>query len=400
MCTASCGEVCFTCLPFLGHVHPLVPLARALADAGHAVAFATGPSLCPLVEANGCRAFPVGFDPQGRDWSALFPHLLNIPAGPARTAWFDGRIFGFMAECAVPDLLRVAARWRPDVVVREPWEYGGCVAAEHLGLPHATVGVGAFHPADHAQALRAPVLNRLRRAYRLPDDPDLAMLYRYLHLALVPPRFQDPAVPPPPTAHAVRLPVFDRSGAEGLPGWVADLPDRPTVYATLGTVANATPGVFEAILAGLRDEPLNLIVTVGRDQDPAGFGPQPANVRIARYIPQSLLLPRCDLAVAHAGWNTTVACLQHGVPMVLVPFGADMPENARRGAALGVTRTLAPPDLTPEAVRAAVRAVLADPAYRRNAERLRDAMAALPGMDHAVLLLERLAAEKSPLLAA
>ena len=393
-------RVLFTCLPFLGHVHPLVPLARALADAGHAVAFATGPSLCPLVEANGCRAFPTGFDPQGRDWFGLFPRLRAVPPGPERTAWFEGRIFGFMAECATPDLLRVAAGWRPDVIVREPWEYGGCVAAEYLGLPHATAGVGAFHPADYARSLRAPVLNRLRRAYGLPDDPDLAMLYRYLHLALVPPRFQDPAVPLPPTAHAVRLPPFDRSGAEGLPSWVAALPARPTVYATLGTVANAIPGVFEAILAGLRDEAVNLIVTVGRNQDPSRFGPQPANVHIARYIPQTLLLPRCDLAVAHAGWNTVVACLHHGVPMVLVPFGADMPENARRGAALGVARTIAPSDLTPETVRAAVRAVLADPAYRRNAEGLRDAMAALPGMDHAVALLERLAAERRPIVAA
>ena len=44
--------------------------------------------------------------------------------------------------------------------------------------------------------------------------------------------------------------------------------------------------------------------------------------------------------------------------------------------------------------------MLADPAYRRNAERLRDEIAALPGMDHAVELLERLAVDQQPLLAA
>jgi len=393
-------RVLFTCLPFLGHFHPLVPLARALEAAGHEVAFATGQTLCPLVAATGFRTVPMGFDPQGRGWFDLFPHLLTIPSGPARTAWFEGRIFGFMAECAVPDLLRLAARWRPDVLVREPWEYGGCVAAERLGVPHATAGVGAFHPPDYAQSLRAPVLNRLRRAFGLPDDPDLAMLYRYLHLALVPLRFQDPAVPLPPTAHAVRLPLFDRSGAEGLPGWVADLPERPTVYATLGTVANAVPGVFEAILDGLRGEPVSLIVTVGRDQDPGRFGPQPANVHIERYIPQTLLLPRCAVVVSHAGWNTAVACLAHGVPMVLIPFGADMPENARRCAALGVARVIAPAELTAGAIRAAVRDVLDDPEYRRNAERVRDEMAALPGPEHAVQLLERLAVERRPILTA
>jgi UDP:flavonoid glycosyltransferase YjiC (YdhE family) len=36
--------------------------------------------------------------------------------------------------------------------------------------------------------------------------------------------------------------------------------------------------------------------------------------------------------------------------------------------------------------------VLADPTYRLNAEQIRDEIAALPGPDHAVRLLERLAA--------
>ena len=44
-----------------------------------------------------------------------------------------------------------------------------------------------------------------------------------------------------------------------------------------------------------------------------------------------------------------------------------------------------------------MRAVLADPTFRRNAERLRDEIAALPGMGHAIDLLERLAREWRPL---
>ena len=46
----------------------------------------------------------------------------------------------------------------------------------------------------------------------------------------------------------------------------------------------------------------------------------------------------------------------------------------------------------------AVLAVLGAPSYRREAERLRDEIAALPGPEHAVALLERLAAEKQPIL--
>ena len=59
-----------------------------------------------------------------------------------------------------------------------------------------------------------------------------------------------------------------------------------------------------------------------------------------------------------------------------------------------------PGDRTIEAIRSAVRAVLAGPTYRTNAERVRDEMAALPGPEHAVALLERLAREKQPILSA
>jgi UDP:flavonoid glycosyltransferase YjiC (YdhE family) len=80
--------------------------------------------------------------------------------------------------------------------------------------------------------------------------------------------------------------VSDHVSGEELPAWVNHLPDRPTVCATLGSVFNRMPEIFRAIIEGLSEEPLNLILTVGHNQDPAEFGPQPANVHIERYIPQ------------------------------------------------------------------------------------------------------------------
>ena len=102
----------------------------------------------------------------------------------------------------------------------------------------------------------------------MPPDPQGAMLSRYLTLHPFPPSFS--AVPALPTDRFVRPLPFDRSGSEALPDWVDGLPRRPTVYATLGTAFNDLPGLFGAFVAGLGDAPLNLIVTVGRDGDPAG----------------------------------------------------------------------------------------------------------------------------------
>jgi UDP-glucoronosyl and UDP-glucosyl transferase/Carboxylesterase family len=290
--------------------------------------------------------------------------------------------------------------WAPDVIVRESLELGGAVAAECLGLPHAGVEVAYLaHIAPWRAAIRGQ-LDRARQAVGLPADPALAMLYRYLHLSFTPPRFLDPAVPLPPTLHVLRSGGFDRSGDEAVPGRLARLPAQPTVYVTLGTVLNEIPGIYlgvlRAILAGLRDESLNLVVTVGRDRDPAALGPQPANVHVARYIPQSLLLGRCDLVVTHGGHNTVLAAIGAGLPLVVIPFLSDQPDNAARCAALGLGRVVDSARLTPDGVREAVRAVLAEPRHRAAARRLRAEMQALPGPEHGVRLLERLVDTRAP----
>lgn len=154
------------------------------------------------------------------------------------------------------------------------------------------------------------------------------------------------------------------------------------------------------VLAGLRDLPINVVVTVGRPIDPAEFGPQPANVRIEQYIPQLSILRHCRAVVSHGGSGSVIGALAHGLPSVLIPMGADQPLNAARCAALGVARVLDAVQATPDTVREAVSTVLADPTYRRAAERMSGEIAAQPGPAQAVLLLERLAAERRPLLAA
>jgi MGT family glycosyltransferase len=174
---------------------------------------------------------------------------------------------------------------------------------------------------------------------------------------------------------------------------------RPLVHATLGTTeANRAPGIYEAIIAGLRDEPIDLLVAVGRARDPAGFGPQPANVQIERYVSHAELLPRCDVVVTHGGFGTIMGCLSAGVPMVVLPVQGDQPRNARRCIELGVGRAVEPDERTPAAIRAAVRAVLADPEYKANVVRMQRNIQALPGLNHAVALLERLARDCQPLL--
>jgi len=399
-------RILFTTIQRHGHFQPLVPIALAAVAAGHEVAVACAASFSPYVERAGFHAFSAGFDNRARSMPEMFPGFLTIPEHAIASWLIPNVIVAIYAAAMTPDLLAIARDWAPDLIVRDAMEYGGCLAAETRGLPHAAVRTGSTTSRYGLRHLIAAPLARLREVNGLPPDPDVAMPFRYLHLAAEPPGFALPGEEAAPTTHWLR-PIgadqfgADQSGDATLPAWVTELPLRPTIYATLGTVFNTFPSghaLFAAILAALREEPVNLIVTVGRDIDPAQFGPQPPHVHIERYIPQHLLLPRCDLVISHGGFNTITGTLNAGRPMILVPISADQPYNAECCVALGVGRVFGLEERTPEAITAAVRAVLREPAYRERAVQMRDAMAMLPGPEHAVTLLERLAVEQRPLL--
>lgn len=376
-----------------GHLEPLIPIARAAEGAGHTVAFAGRPWMIPAVEALGFPAFASGSD------VGLAPQRLPLaPVDVERDMRAVGDGFGRrIARERAAAILPLCTDWQPDLLVCEELDFGSMVIAEQLGLPYATVLViaaGSFVRPDFVAAL----LNEVRTEHGLPPDPDLAMVSRYLVLSPFPLSYRDPAFPLPATAHLLRFLTRDAARNDIAPPWIAHLDSAPTVYFTLGTIYNMESGdLFHRVLTGVRDLPVNLVVTVGRDLDPEEFGPQPANVHIERYVPQAGLLPHCRLVISHGGSGSVIGALAHGLPMVVIPMGADQPLNAARCEMLGVAHVLDAVAATPHMVREAVSRVLQDSIYRQTAERIRDEIAALPGPELAIMLLERLATEKRSL---
>jgi UDP:flavonoid glycosyltransferase YjiC (YdhE family) len=372
-------------------------------NAGHDVAFACPKSLCLQVETSGFKAFPTE-DDTGPDPEREAVMLRSQQATPGAARAIIGAEFfvGIGTRRALPEMIAVVERWKPDLIVRDEYELAGAIAAERLGLPHAMVQV-TFpsdwrNRPDFANAVRGH-LETLRLENGLPPDPELQMLYRHLVLSFDPPFFLDPNTPAPLGTQYLRSDLFDQSGDEALPEWLTRPYSRPLMYVTLGTEAPKIPVIFpaayHAILAGLRGEPGTVALTVGRDRDPMELGSQPESVHIERYIPQSLLLPHCDLVITHGGHNTVLAALKLGLPMVVVPLFADQTSNAARVEALGAGRVIPGSSLTPDALREAVRDVLQDGRYRDTALRLRDEMHAMPGLEHGVRLLEQLAFENA-----
>ena len=361
-----------------GHLDPLLPLARSLADAGHTVAIAGSGNQMPRVEAAGFTALPTS--PQrppatsGRDLAPLTrvdPHDSEVE--------FAENFAGKGARRHVPAVSEHIRAWRPDLVVREETDYGSAMAAELEGVPCATLVILAAGTLARPQ-LVSPVLQSVRAEHGLAPDPTLASFSRDLVLSPFPPAFRDPASPLPSGAYSFR------------PQPVASQAHGGLVYVTLGTVFNTGSGdLFERLLAGLAGVPAEVLVTVGRDIEPGELGAQPAHIRVEQYVDQADVLPQCGLVVSHGGSGSVMGALAHGVPSVLTPLGADQPHNARRAAELGVAAVLDAASVTPEEVERAVTAMLADAGVRERALALKAEIDALPGVEATVPRLERLA---------
>ena len=149
-----------------------------------------------------------------------------------------------------------------------------------------------------------------------------------------------------------------------LPAWLAPLPSRPLVYVTMGTEFNKKPEIFRSILDGLAGEPFEVVVTVGASGDPAALGPVGDNVRVERFVPQSRLLPHAAVFVSHGGSGALLGGLNAGVPMLAIPQGADQFLNAETIVEHGLGLRLLPDELSPAAVRDAVRQLVEDGRYR------------------------------------
>ena len=379
-------RILFTCIGGPGHLNPLLSISRAVVDAGHAVLWATSASLRGLVENAGFSFHQLGHRPAARPRG-------RAPLRVADAEQSDDEVRENFARRAtrlrLPLVGPLLYDWKPDLAVCDEFDFATMLTAERCGLPHASVLVSATGLQIRPDVVGEP-LREIRAEYGLAADPNLTMLGRHLRLSPFPPTFRAPESWRHGTEHAVRPPLPRPPGPR--PDWARVRPDAPVIYFTLGTEFGVESGdLYERVLTGLRALPVNLLMTVGSQIDPAEFGPQPDHVRIAQYVPQDEVLPHCDVVVSHGGSGSVMGALAHGVPTLLVPIGADQPMNAQRCVELGVGQRLDAVTATAADVRAAVTELLAVPTYRQEAERLRTELAALPGPAHAAALLEQVA---------
>jgi UDP:flavonoid glycosyltransferase YjiC (YdhE family) len=371
-----------------GHFGPLVPFAQAFRRAGDGVMVAAPHSAAAMVRGVGLPFW--GFDDPPAEREAVYSSLDGL-TDDQKNAIVLGELFARLdARAALPGVLDACAQWRPHLVLRETCEFAGYLAAERRDIPHARVGIGLGSSEDFISDIVTGVLGELRAELGLSADPGGERRHAAPFLTLTPRAMEDPAAPGPPGA--LRFRELNPGTSNGLPAWWPG-DDRPLVYLTFGSVAPTMelfPSLYQAAIDALADLPVRVLVTVGRDRDPADLGPVPDNVHAERWVPQRQVMPHASAMVCHGGFGTLRLGLTSGVPLVVLPLFADQPHNARRVDQLGAGIAL---ERGPDGVSGlaqAVETVVGDASYRTAAGYVAAEVRTLPPVEGAPYVLRGL----------
>ena len=367
----------------------MVPLARALLAVGHDVLWAAHEDVCPRLRGEGFDVTPAGLGEGATSdkFAQRYPEFASLTPAERPDFMFP-RIFGpDRAGPMLADLLPVAREWQPSLLVCDQAELAGPIVAAVLGVPNVTHSFGSLLP-EVRLARAAEAMAPLWEEHGLDPRPH-AGTYDHLYLDIYPPSLQAADTAHLPDVQPVRPVAFATSGDEPARDWSGDGSSGPLVYVTFGTVFNKDLTPIGTAIEALRELPVRVVATLGPDADPAALSPQPANVHVATYIPQTQILPNCAAVVSHAGSGTFLAAFGHGLPQLLLPQAADQFLNAAAGTRSGAAIAIQPQDLSVDAVREAARRLLDDPEFRAAAKGLSDEIAAMPGPDDVVTGLQR-----------
>ncbi len=391
-------RVLFTTAPLPGHLYPLVPLALALRAAGHEVVMAAPENFTEAVIETGLAAVPsappVSFEDymmRDRDGNKL--DLIRDPVARRKSS---GRAWGRLAVRTLPGTLRIVEDWKPDLMVCEPMDYAGPLAAAKFGVPWVEPGLN-FHGFAHDGGPRRPAEEEL--APELAELGLTAMPEPDLFLDVCPPALSDGREPWGPT---MRYQPFN--GRDVRPAWLSLPREKPRVCLTLGSMLPVHgrldfPGRMAALMTALTGLGAEVVVAV--DETIAErWQPLPEGVVAAGRFPLHRALGVCDVLISHGGPGSVFSALTNGVPQLCLPQTSDQFENAelieRHGAGLRLVGDAA----TDEAVVEAVSRLLGEEAFRERAGAVRDEIAAMPTPAEVVAELEKLAATRTPLPAA
>jgi UDP:flavonoid glycosyltransferase YjiC (YdhE family) len=400
--------------PVIGHVNPLLAVARLLVRSGAQVLFSTASVMRDRVERLGLEFAPLSgnADRDLRDFDKAFPERRKL-SGAALMRFNFFRIFFDAVPHQAAGLRVLLERFDADVLIADNYFFGTLPLllrpdGYRPPIVHCGVSYLQFRRDDgapfHSGLLPAngtletqefvKVRRKMESDFLEPAQVYLEKMLLQTGCSLGSRRFHDAMVELPDLYLQPTVPDFEypRRALPAqvqfvgslappidptvLPDWASELDgSKRVVLVTQGTVANADfSELVEPTLVALAQEyDLLVVVTTGNRPLGALKCPVPPNARVSEFVRFDWLLPKVDLLVTNGGYGTVNLALRYGVPMVVAGITEDKAEVSARVEWSGAGINLRTSTPSVEALRQAILAVLETQKYRDAAARLSDA---------------------------
>jgi zeaxanthin glucosyltransferase len=417
-------KIGFISMPLAGHLNPITALARKLQSRGHEIVFIGVPDAGPTVRAAGLNFVSYCDEefPAGSCAGALAP-VARIH-GMEATRWTIGGAGRALFQAASQHLTRVLAETGVEALVLDTIHMYLEVVPISLGIPYAHVWAilnidfsgttlpsvvsGRYEDSSEARTRYIEDLKKSDNAFfglvqplaeeyaeqaglKLDWSNPPATVSRHA-AAVVSQTLKEFDLPGIPWALQFHYagPFFDDAGRKPIPFRWEKLDGRPLVYASLGTLVNGLASIYKTILPAVgRMSEIQIVLAKGNNIQLADLGPIPSNVIVVDQAPQIELLKCAALCIIHAGLNTALESLAHGVPMVAIPSAYDQFGVAARIAYHGVGEFLGVDDLSVDALHALIQRVLNTHSYREKAQYFKKIIAQRRGLEVAAEIIER-----------
>jgi MGT family glycosyltransferase len=159
------------------------------------------------------------------------------------------------------------------------------------------------------------------------------------------------------------------------------------VYFSLGSLGSADVGLMQRVIDVLGTTPHQYVVSMGPLHEEIKLA---GNMWGAEFLPQTKIIPQCDLVITHGGNNTTTEALHFGKPMILLPLFWDQYDNAQRVHELGYGVRLSTYTFTDEELTGALDRLLGDEEMRAKLAAAGEEIRRRDGLRKAADLIEEL----------
>jgi MGT family glycosyltransferase len=406
---------------FYSHVGALSALALALHERGHRVTFLQRPDAAAYIKDDrlGFHAVGAATHPPGS-----LAQSLRRAANPGSPLGLRHVIVDMAESTAMlcRELPAACEALRIDAVLGDQMEAAGGLVAEALGLPF--VSIACALPVNREPGVPLPVMpfdwgaseralhmfegsTRVydwmmaphRRAHETAARKLGIPVRGALHECLSPlaqisqtvAAFDFPRQALPDTFHHVG-PL--RAASHKAPARIDALPvispDRPFVFASLGTLQGHRFDLFKRIAKACRQLDVQLLAAHcgGLDARQCAQLEGLGATWVCAFAPQEAALARADAVVSHAGLNTVLDAVANHTPILALPIAFDQPGVAARIRHAGVGLSASPRFTGASGIASRLRRLLDEPGFKERCAPLAEGVKSAGGTARAADIVE------------